>query len=459
MTLRLCLLLPLCLLAACAVGPDYSKPDAPVPAAFKEAGWKVAEPKDTAPKGKWWEVYGDPVLNALVEQVEVSNYTLKSAEARYRQARAAVDAARSQLYPDIGYRAGATRVDGRNRDLVDSYSAGLDAGWVPDLWGRIRRNVEANRAAEEASAADLAGAKLALQAQLATTYFSLRVTDAGRVILDDTVKAFQTNYDLTQNRYRAGVAAKADVVQSQQQLLSVQSQVLDIRASRASLEHAIAVLIGKAPADFTLEPIPFKARLPDIPVGLPTTLLERRPDIAAAERRMAVANAQIGIAKAAYFPDLTLSASAGTASATLGKLFDAQGLVWSVGAQLAGTLFDFGARSAQVESARAGYDASVADYRATVLTGFQEVEDNLATIHWLGEAAVVQEQAVRAARESVALTVNQYKAGTASFLAVALVQASQLSEERTMVQLMGRQLSASVALIRSIGGEWSPPAP
>jgi NodT family efflux transporter outer membrane factor (OMF) lipoprotein len=454
MTLRLSLLLPLCLLAACAVGPDYSKPDAPVPAAFKEAGWKVAEPKDTAPKGKWWEVYGDPVLNSLVEQVEVSNFTLKSAEARYRQARAAVDAARSQLYPDVGYRVGATRVDGRNRDLVDSYSAGLDAGWVPDLWGRIRRNVEANRAAEEASAADLAGAKLALQAQLATTYFSLRVTDAGRVILDDTVKAFQTNYDLTQNRYRAGVAAKADVVQSQQQLLSVQSQVLDIRASRASLEHAIAVLIGKAPADFALEQVPFKARLPDIPVGLPTTLLERRPDIAAAERRMAVANAQIGIAKAAYFPDLTLSASAGTASATLGKLFDAQGLVWSVGAQLAGTLFDFGARSAQVESARAGYDASVSDYRSTVLTGFQEVEDNLATIHWLGEAAVVQEQAVRAARESVALTVNQYKAGTASFLAVALVQASQLSEERTMVQLMGRQLSASVALIRSIGGEW-----
>ncbi|QJR09778.1 Outer membrane protein OprM [Usitatibacter rugosus] len=454
MNLRLSLVFPLFLLAACAVGPDYSKPDAPVPPAFKEAGWKVAEPKDTAPKGKWWEVYGDPVLNSLVEQVEVSNFTLKSAEARYRQARAAVDAARSQLYPDIGYRAGATRVDGRNRDLVDSYSAGLDAGWVPDLWGRIRRNVEANRAAEEASAADLAGAKLALQAQLATTYFSLRVTDAGRVILDDTVKAFQTNYDLTQNRYRAGVAAKADVVQSQQQLLSVQSQVLDIRASRASLEHAIAVLIGKAPADFTLEQIPFKARLPDIPVGLPTTLLERRPDIAAAERRMAVANAQIGIAQAAYFPDLTLSASAGTASATLGKLFDAQGLVWSVGAQLAGTLFDFGARSAQVESARAGYDASVSDYRSTVLTGFQEVEDNLATIHWLGEAAVVQEQAVRAARESVALTVNQYKAGTASFLAVALVQASQLSEERTMVQLMGRQLSASVALIRSIGGEW-----
>lgn len=454
MTLRLPLLFSLSLLAACAVGPDYSKPDAPVPPAFKEAGWKVAEPKDSAPKGKWWEVFNDPVLNSLVEQVEVSNYTLKSAEARYRQARSAVDAARSQLYPDIGYRFGATRVGGKDRDLVDSYSAGLDVGWVPDLWGRIRRNVEANQAAAEASAADLASAKLALQAQLATTYFSLRVTDEGRVILDDTVKAFQTNYDLTQNRYRAGVAAKSDVVQSQQQLLSAQSQVLDIRASRASLEHAIAVLIGKPPADFTLEQVPFKARLPDIPPGLPTTLLERRPDIAAAERRMAVANAQIGIAKAAYFPDLTLSASAGTASASLGKLFDAQGFVWSVGAQLAGTLFDFGARSAQVESARANYEATVADYRGTVLTGFQEVEDNLATLHWLGEAASVQEQALKAARESVALTVNQYKAGTASFLNVALVQAQQLNEERTMVQLVGRQLSASVALIRSIGGDW-----
>ena len=226
MTLRLPLLFSLSLLAACAVGPDYSKPDAPVPAAYKEGGWKVAEPRDAAPKGKWWEVFNDPVLNSLVEQVEVSNFTLKSAEARYRQARSAVDAARSQLYPDIGYRAGATRVDGRNRDLVDSYSATLDVGWVPDLWGRIRRNVEANRAAEEASAADLAGAKLALQAQLATTYFSLRVTDAGRAILDDTVKAFQTSYDLTQNRYRAGVAAKSDVVQAESQLLRDRKSVV-----------------------------------------------------------------------------------------------------------------------------------------------------------------------------------------------------------------------------------------
>ncbi|APV48285.1 hypothetical protein BWI17_00475 [Betaproteobacteria bacterium GR16-43] len=458
MTLRIALLVSLSLLGACAVGPDYSKPEVAVPPAFKESGWKVAQPADAAPKGKWWEIFNDPVLNALEEQVEISNYSLKSAEARYRQARAAVDGARSQLYPDLGYRFGATRAGGREKDLVNSYSASAVAGWEPDLWGRIRRTVEASSANEQASAADLAGVKLALQAQLATAYFSLRVTDAGRAILDDTVKAFQTSYDLTQNRYRAGVAAKADVVQAESQLLSVKSQVLDIRASRATLEHAIAVLVGKAPADFALETIPFANRVPDIPAGLPSTLLERRPDIAGAERRMAAANAQIGIAKAAYFPDLSLSATAGSASATAGKLFDASGFVWSIGAQLAGTLIDFGARSAQVESARAGYDAAVADYRGTVLGGFQEVEDNLATIHWLGEAFVVQEQAVRAARESVALTLNQYKAGTASYLNVALVQASQLSEERTMVQLVGRRLAASVALVRSIGGDWQPPS-
>jgi NodT family efflux transporter outer membrane factor (OMF) lipoprotein len=448
--------------AGCAIGPDYERPGIEAPPAFKEAeGWKVAEPRDAVPKGKWWEVFNDPVLNGLAEQVSVSNQSLKVAEARYAQARSGVASARSQFYPTLGGGVNASRSKGRSLNgsgsIGDSYTASLDASWEIDLWGRVRRLVEANTAAEAASAADVESARLSLQAELATNYFQLRVTDTGLVLLEDIVKAFQQSYDITQNRYKAGVVGKVDVVQAEAQLLSVRAQALDLRASRAALEHAIAVLVGKAPAGLTIEPAPFKARIPEIPAGLPATLLERRPDVAAAERRMAAANAQIGVAKAAYFPTLGLSASGGVASDSLTRLVNSSTTFWSLGVGLAGTILDFGARGAAVDSARANYDATVADYRDTVLQAFREVEDQLANVHYLGEASVVQEQATSAARLTVALTVNQYKAGTVSFINVATAQASQLGEERATVQLLGRRLAATVSLIRAIGGDWAPP--
>jgi NodT family efflux transporter outer membrane factor (OMF) lipoprotein len=440
-------------LGGCAIGPDYSKPEVETPPAYKEAGdWMVAKPADAVPKGKWWEAFGDPVLNELEEQVSVSNQTLKAAEGRYSQARSAVQAARAGFFPTLGGDAGATR----SRNTGTRYTVGIDARWEADLWGRIRRLVEAASANEQASAADLEGARLSIQAELANTYFQLRVSDVGRELLEETVKSLQTNYDLTQNRYRAGVAAKVDVVQAESQLLSTQANLLDLRATRAQLEHALAVLIGKPPAAFSLPSVPFNAHMPDIPPGLPSTLLQRRPDVAAAERDMAAANARIGVAEAAYFPALTLSGSAGFAGSELAKLISAPNRFWSLGIGLAGTILDFGGRSAAVESARAEYDIAVANYRQTVLTGFQEVETALATIHWLAEEEKVQREATRAARESVTLTRNQYRSGTVSFLAVALVQATQFNEERQQVILLGRRLTASISLIRALGGTWEP---
>jgi NodT family efflux transporter outer membrane factor (OMF) lipoprotein len=453
-------------ICSCAVGPNYSKPSAEAPTQWKEAGdWVVAQPKDAAPKGKWWEAFNDPVLNGLEEQVEVSNQTLAAAEARYRQARAAVQSARAGFFPTLTGSADATRSGGggnsgfgtgvgAGNSIGNRYSVSLDARWEIDLWGRIRRLVEAARAGEQASAADLEAAKLSIQAEIATDYFQLRVTDVTRDLLDDTVKAFQSSLDVTQNRYRAGVAGRVDVVQAEAQLLSTQAQAIDLRATRATLEHAIATLVGKAPANFSLAQAKLDAHIPDVPAAIPSTLLERRPDIAASERRVAAANAQIGVAEAAYFPALTLSGSGGYASNSLAHLFSAPNRIWSIGADLADTILDFGVRSAAVATARGAYDETVANYRQTVLTAFQDVEDNLASVHWLAEETKVEQEAVRAARESTALTVNQYKAGTVSFLNVVQVQATQLNEERTSVTLLGRRLAATVGLIRAMGGTW-----
>jgi NodT family efflux transporter outer membrane factor (OMF) lipoprotein len=447
------------LLAACAVGPNYERPPVETPAAYKESkDWVLARPADASPKGKWWEVFDDPVLSGLMEQVEVSNQTLAGAEARYRQATAAVGAARAGLFPTVGASAGASRA-GRGRGSgTTTYDASLDARWEIDLWGRVRRQVEAARAGEQASAADLENVRLSLQAQLATAYFALRVSDAGRELLLENIKAIDTSFRIAQNRYAAGVAAKVDVVTAEAQLKSVQAQEIDLRATRAQLEHAIAVLAGKAPASFTLEPVKYTLRLPEIPPGMPTRLLERRPDVASAERQMAAANERIGIAQAAYFPSLSLTGSGGVASTSLSTLFNSSSLAWSVGAGLGLTLLDFGAREAGVRIAQAGYDAAVADYRQSVLDAFQEVENNLSTLRWLSEEDQVQRDAVRLARESVALTINQYKAGTVGYLNVVLVQAAQLNEERQAVTLVGRQLAATVALIRALGGSWDAPA-
>jgi NodT family efflux transporter outer membrane factor (OMF) lipoprotein len=442
-------------LSSCAIGPKYEKPAVEVPAAWKEAAdWKVAEPKDAIPKGKWWEIFNDPILNGLVEQVSVSNQELRAAEARYAQARAQVSVARSSLFPSIGASAGASRARRAGSDASSNYSLSLDARWEVDLWGRIRRTIEAAGAGAEASAADVEAIRLLLQAELATNYFQLRVADVTRELIEDAVKNFERSYQLTLNRYNAGVAAKADVVQAEAQLLSTRAQAIDIRATRANLEHAIAVLIGKPPAALAIEPTQFHVRLPEIPPGLPSTLLERRPDVAASERRTAAANARIGIAQAAYFPALNLTGSGGFASPSLGHLISAPNRAWSLGLALAGTILDFGARAGQVSSAEAAYDEAVANYRQTVLEAFQEVENNLATLHWLSEESKVQTEAARAARESVVLTVNQYKAGTVSYLNVVQVQNTQLAEERSSASLIGRRLAATIALVRALGGTW-----
>jgi len=440
-----------CFLAGCAVGPDYKRPDATTPAQFKEAGdWIVAKPADAAPKGKWWEAFRDPVLDDLESEINVSNQTLAAAEARYRQAHAAVQAARAQLFPTVD----ASATANRQRNTPNRYAITLQAAWEVDLWGRVRRLVEAARYAEEASAADLENVRLSMQAELATDYFQLRVTDAQRDLLNDSVKAFQISYNVTKNRYDAGVAGKVDVVQAETQLLSTQAQAIELNATRATLEHAIATLIGRPPADLSLAVAPLHVHLPTVPPGVPATLLERRPDIANAERNMAAANARIGAAEAAYFPTLSLTGSAGFAGSQLHNLISAPNRFWALGASLADTLLDFGARAAQVESARGQYEEQVANYRQAVLNGFQEVEDNLATVRWLTEESKVEAEAARAARESVVLTVNQYKAGTVSYLNVVTVQATQLNEERTIVTLLGRRLAASVGLIRALGGTW-----
>ena len=445
-------------LCACSVGPTYERSKVATPAAYKEAGdWVTALPKDTAPKGQWWKAFNDTTLDRLVEQVAVSNQTLAANEARYRQAKAAVQQARASLFPTLGASAGASRTGRGQGGSASSFNLGLDVRWEADLWGGIRRTIEAAGAAAQASQADLDAARLSLQAELATDYFQLRVTDVQRDLFKDTVQAFQRSLDIANNRYRAGVAGKVDVVEAESQLRSAQAQALDLEVSRSQLENAIALLVGKPAGDFRVEPTTFNARIPQIPPGLPSTLLERRPDIAAAERRVAAANARIGVAQAAFFPSLSLTGSGGFAGSSLSHLISAPNRVWSLGLGLADTLLDFGARSAQVESARGAYDEAVANYRETVLAAFQDVENNLAAIHWLSQEGDVQDEAARLARESVVLTVNQYKAGTVSYLNVVTVQATQLSEERQSVALLGRRLAATVGLVRGIGGDWQPP--
>ncbi len=446
-------------LGGCTVGPDYRRPEIESPAAYKEAGaWKPAQPADTAERGQWWKVFGDPQLDALEAQVEIGNQNLRLAEAQYRQARALVQQARAALFPALGASVSVTR--GRSPAAgaaSTSHVVSLDASWEADLWGRVRREVEANVAGAEASAADLANARLSAQAELASDYFQLRVLDVQRQLFDDTVAAYEKSLALTRNRYAVGVAGKADVVQAQAQLISTRAQAIDLGVARAQLEHAIATLLGKAPADFSLPRASIAIGMRDVPPGMPSQLLERRPDIAAAERRVAAANAQIGVARSAFFPDLTLSASAGFQSPSVANWISAPNRFWSLGPALAQSLFDAGLRRAQSEQAIAAYDASVAAYRQTVLAAFQEVEDNLAALRILGDEARVQEDAVSSARESVTLTTNQYKAGTVDYLSVVTVQATRLAIERAAVVTYGQRLLAEVALIKALGGGWQAP--
>ncbi|KVQ68581.1 efflux transporter outer membrane subunit [Burkholderia territorii] len=457
------------LLAGCAVGPDYHRPDTSIPAAFKEApaGWKVAQPADRADRGPWWTVYNDPQLDALIGKLNASNQTIAQSAAAYRQARALVAEARAAYFPTVGLTASGSRSRtgrtstsssassfGSSSSIGNSYSVGLDASWEPDLWGKVSRSVSAQRAGEAAAAADLANARLSQQALLAQTYFQLRTSDALQKLLDDTVKSYGESLRLTQNQYAQGVAARADVIQAQTQLQSAQAASIDNGVARAQYEHAIATLIGEPASTFSLPPNPLAAEPPITPVDVPSALLERRPDIAAAERRAAAANEQIGVAIAAFFPTLTLSASGGFQSSVWSQLFTLPARFWTVGPQLAATLFDAGLRAAQTDAARATYDQDVAAYRLAVLNAFQDVEDNLASQRILAQEVDVQRQAVDSAEHALAIVTNQYKAGTVAYLNVLTAQTTAFTARQKLATIAGQRMVSSVGLVKALGGGW-----
>jgi NodT family efflux transporter outer membrane factor (OMF) lipoprotein len=484
------LFLLLAALSACAVGPNYHRPSAPTSTQFKEAaGWKPAEPREAASGQPWWSVYDDPILDGLEKQIDVSNQTLKQSEAAWRQAVAVVSQARSQLFPTIGVTGQATRARGASSGISSGANASPSsntggttttgtttttttipnsqashpfnefelagtASWELDIWGKVRRTVEGDVATAQATEAELAAARLSAQATLATDYIELRVADEQKVLLDQTVEAYKRSMQITQNQYKAGIVAKTDVITAETQLEGAQSQDINVGVTRATLEHALAVLIGKPPADFSLPPAKLGDAVPVAPSGLPTALLERRPDISQAERDMKAANAQVGIAIAAYFPDLTLQGSYGFSSGVISHLVSAPNSLWSVGANVTDAVIDFGSRSAQVREARAAYDAAVANYRQTVLTAFQQVEDELATLRILEQQFQVQEQATRSANLAVQLTLNQYKAGTVAYTSVVTAQTVALNDSTTLLTIRQSRLTASVALIQALGGGW-----
>ena len=471
--------LPLLILATAAgcqylsVGPVYHRPSLEVPESYQEAkDWKPAEPQDTKPRGNWWDLYDDPDLDALMRQVAVSNQNVRLAAARYDQAVALLGNARSGYFPTITADVSSTRsqnaltVGGGGTATTSASAAGgsgtrtqdrvsATMNWELDVWGRIRRTVESNRESAQASAGDLAAALLSAQATLAQSYFQLRVTDLDLALLERSMDGYQKALEVTQNRYQAGVAQRSDVTQAQTQLENARAQWLDLGITRATLGHAIAVLIGKPPAALSIERKDQTPAIPAIPLTLPSQLLERRPDIAAAERRTAAANAQIGIARAAWFPALSLGATGGYASNSFSKLFEVPNRFWSLGPDLAGTLIDFGARHYQVRAAIANYDQNVASYRQTVLSAFQDVEDNLATLAVLARESIAERAAADAAAETLAIAQNQYKAGTVDYLNVVSAQNASLAAERAWRDITNRSLAASVGLLKALGGGWS----
>ena len=491
--------------AACSVGPDYVRPDAPGAAVYKEAtlpppGWVLAQPEGRFAGGTWWTIYNDPLLSDLESQVSISNQTLKESEAAYRQAQAAVELARASFFPTVSLNgseqfsqhgtsrssggsgtsgivtgsssttvsgAGSTAQGGTvsqgstiittgasSGGVTRTFNLSAGASWEIDVWGRIRRQVAENVDLAQVSAADLALARLSAQASLASAYFNLRYEDQLTKLLSDTVAAYQQSLKITENQYQAGVAAKADVITARTQLEQTQSQLLNVGVARAQYEHAIAVLIGKTPMEFSLSPAPLTVDVPEVPAGLPSTLLERRPDVAAAERQVAAENEAVGVAIAAFYPDVTLSANYGYVGTALSSLIQSANHSWTAGPSIAETLFDAGARSAEVEEAKAAYDQEVATYRQTVLTAFQQVEDNLAAQRILNQQAGIQNQAVTDAEESVRLSLNQYKAGIIVYSNVLVAQETALSNEETALALRQSRLNATVSLIQALGGGW-----
>ena len=446
----------LALAAACAVGPDYHRPPFDADPNYKEVGdWKPSEPNDAINRGPWWEIFKDDELNRLEARVDISNENVKAAAAAFDQARALVAQARAGFWPTIGVSAARTHgaVDGAPTRITDS--AGISANWDLDIWGQIRRTTESNRASAQASAAALAAARLSAQAALATDYFELRAQDQQQKLLDDTVVAEQLSLKIAESRYRFGAGARADVVSAEAQLLSSQAQQVNAKIQRAILEHAIAVLIGQQPASFSVSATSMRTDVPTVPAGIPSALLERRPDVAEAERKVAAANAQIGVAKSAFFPSLILSGSDDYTGRTWSRFFSVPNRIWSLGPSLAETLVDGGLRRAQLAQARAAYDVSVDNYRQTVLSGFEQVEDEIVTLRVLEQQAVIEDAAVAAAREAEKLTLNQYKAGTVPYSSVITAQTTRLSAEETALGVLSSRLQSSVALIEAVGGGWN----
>jgi NodT family efflux transporter outer membrane factor (OMF) lipoprotein len=456
-------LIPLLLLTGCAVGPDYKRPDVEVPVAYKQYGeWKPAQPADLKPRGDWWVMFGDRELDALMKKVDVSNQNIAAAEAQVRVSMALADQARASWWPTVGVSAQVTR----SKSAVNTgsgvspgertiYSVPLQASWEPDLWGRIRRQVESGDAGTAASVSDLVNARLSAQATLAQNYFALRALDLQKALLDQTADAYSKTLELTRNRYNAGVVSRLDVVQAETQYNSARAQALDSTVQRAQLENAIAVLTGTPAPNFSIGPGSIAASPPPVPAtGVPADLLERRPDVATAERRVEQANAQIGVAKAAWFPIATLSASYGFQSAQSALLFSAPSNFWSLGAALALTIFDGGRRRAVSDEALATYDLTVANYRGIVLQAFAEVEDNLAALRILEAEAAVQADTVRAAQQSLDITQNQYKAGIATILQVVVAQAALLNAQNTAISIRNRRMAATVLLVKALGGGW-----
>jgi NodT family efflux transporter outer membrane factor (OMF) lipoprotein len=462
-------------LSACTVGPDYHRPIAPVPAQYKEAqpppGWKLGQPKDMVNRGAWWAIYDDPVLDRLERRIDIANQNLKAAAAALRQSEEIVAEARAGFFPTgtanfqaQRSRSGGSASSGTGSSFVSSssgsrigsfFSDQVAASWTPDFWGQVRRQVEANVASAQASAADLASARLSAQGTLAGDYLQLRIADELKRLLDSSATAYAESLRITQNQYRSGTADQSAVSQAQAQLQATQAQAIATGVTRAQFEHAIAVLIGVPPADLSIAPTNYTLQIPQVPPGLPSALLERRPDIAAAERAMGSANAEIGVEVAAFYPTITLSADAGTAAANFLKLAGETGEFWSFGGTLAETVFDAGLRSARVQEAVAVFNEDLADYRQTVLTAFQQVEDELAALRILAQEATVQDTAVAAAREAVRVLNNQYLAGTVAYTSVIVAEQTALGDAETALTIREDRLVASASLIQALGGGWN----
>jgi NodT family efflux transporter outer membrane factor (OMF) lipoprotein len=454
------------LFTGCAVGPKYRTPSLPTPPAYKEIGnWKTAQPNDNNLGGNWWEIFQDSELNALEQQINVSNQNLKAAVAQYQQSRAALRYVRADYYPTVTASPSATRERfSNNRPPASSGLDGLtfndfvlplNLSYQVNAWGRVSRNVESFREQAQASAGDLAVVSLSMHAALAVDYFAARTLDAEEKLLQDTVTQYQQAFQLNEDRYEGGLASEVEVEQARTILETTRAQMIDVGVARAQFEHATAVLLGKAPADFTLPPLPLTAPPPPIPVGIPSELLERRPDIAAAERRVASANAQVGLAKAAYYPLVNILGTGGFESGTITTLLQGPSALWSVGASAAVTVFDVGRRRALNDQAKAAYDSSVAFYRETVLSSFQQVEDNLAALRVLEQEAGVQETAVQAAQRSLDLSNTRYEGGVTSYLEVITAQNAALSDEVTAVNILGRRMASAVLLMEALGGGWN----